>query len=354
MLIAWNRRTNQNKIFLIRINPPNPNQRMPHIMSTAFTADTKISPPKWDGKRETFDVYDWQFRNFAALSSLSDALEPSIMANCPTKTEYSALDKLSTDPAVLAKIKIYRDNEKLCGMFVYGNNSAVGKAALKATSSADFPLGLIHVALDRLADSYIPKDITAEIDLENQVQQVRFKRGTEYYAEVTEVLSHFTCTLSEKELIKDMAKKTQNSTYAKMISDELRKPTPNFKLLCDELDSVQRLAGLSLSGSKSNKKEKEVALASQEKSKSDAKVKSNCSYCNGKHKRKDCKKLKAALEKQGKCPHCDKEGHLDSECFIKHPEKKPSWFGKKSKGGSETSANNLEIQVVNIDSQDFF
>jgi hypothetical protein len=64
--------------------------------------------------------------------------------------------------------------------------------------------------------------------------------------------------------------------------------------------------------------------------------------------------LKAALEKQGKCPHCDKEGHLDSECFIKHPEKKPSWFGKKSKGGSETSANNLEIQVVNIDSQDFF
>ena len=195
-------------------------------MSTTFTADTKISPPKWDGKRETFDVYDWQFRNFAAISSLSDALEPSLMANCPTKTEYSALDKLSTDPAVLVKIKIYRDNEKLCGMFVYGNNSAVRKAALKSTASADYPLGLIHMALDRLADSYIQKDITAVIDLENQAQQVRFKRGTEYYAEVTEVLSHFTCTLSEKELIKDMAKKTQNPTYAKMIQTNFKRRTP--------------------------------------------------------------------------------------------------------------------------------
>jgi len=122
-------------------------------MSTTFTADTKISPHKWDGKGETFDIYDWQFQNFAALSSIGDALESSLMANCSTKSQYSALDKTSTDPAT--RIKIY--------------NSAVGKAALKATASADYPIGLIHVALDCLVDSYIPKDITAEIDLENQV-----------------------------------------------------------------------------------------------------------------------------------------------------------------------------------------
>jgi hypothetical protein len=75
--------------------------------------------------------------------------------------------------------------------------------------------------LEHLANSYIPKGITAEIDLENQVQQVRFKHGTEYYAKVTKVLLHFTCTMSEKEPIKDMAKKTQILTYAKMISDDL-------------------------------------------------------------------------------------------------------------------------------------
>jgi hypothetical protein len=49
--------------------------------------------------------------------------------------------------------------------------------------------------------------------------------------------------------------------------------------------------------------------------------------------------------------YCGKEGHLNSECFIKHP-KKTSWFGKKNRGGGETSISNLEIQVSNIDTRD--
>jgi hypothetical protein len=64
-------------------------------------------------------------------STFTTGSSDALMANCPTKSEYSALDKTSTDPAIVLKIKLYRDNRKLCGMFVYGNNNAVGKAALK-------------------------------------------------------------------------------------------------------------------------------------------------------------------------------------------------------------------------------
>ena len=98
-------------------------------------------------------------------------------------------------------------------------------------------------------------------------------------------------------------------------------------------------------------------MANQEKTNSGGgkKGKSKCWYRDGNHKRKECNKLKLALEKQGNCPHCDKSGHLESECFVKHPNKKPSWFGKKKQGGGETSNSNLEIQVVNLDynSKDF-
>ena len=138
------------------------------------------------------------------------------------------------------------------------------KSTLQATRSADHPLGVIHLALEHLANSYIPKDVTAEIDPENQVLQVRFKSVKEYFAEVPEVLSHFTCTMSKKELIKDMVKKTQNLMYTTMMSDELRKANPNFKLLCNKLDSVQRLACLSLR-LENEKGEGSVAGKSREK-----------------------------------------------------------------------------------------
>ena len=311
-----------------------------------LSMDTKVAMPQWNGERKDFSVYDWQFRNFAAMSSLTDALDATLMANCPTKSEYMALDKTSTDPTVVSKIKLWKDNEKLCGIFVCGNNSAVGKAAIQATVSTDFPLGKIHLALEGLQKSYLPDDTTAEIDMELAVSRVRFKNGQAYYAEVMGVLANFTCTMTDKELIKDMAKKTNNTTYVRMISDELKKPSPNFKSICDELDNIQRLAQVSLTGSDKPKDttKKEVSLANADGGKG------KCSHCGGAHKRKECNKLKAALEKQGDCPHCDKSGHLASECFVKHPEKKPSWFGKKKQSGKKSNeASMAEIQVANLD-----
>ena len=136
-------------------------------MSTTFTADTKISQPKWDLKRETSEVYDWQFQNFAALS-----LESSLMANCPTKSKYSVLDKTWTYPSNVSKIMLYRDKEKLCGMLVYGNNNPVRKAALQATRSADHPLGVIHLALGCLA----PTHTSQRTSLLRSTWKIRFSK----------------------------------------------------------------------------------------------------------------------------------------------------------------------------------
>jgi hypothetical protein len=56
-----------------------------------------------------------------------------------------------------------------------------------------------------------------------------------------------------------------------------------------------------------------------------------------------------ALKKQGKCPHCDKEGR---RVLQADPDKKPKWMKGKFGTGTETWTSNLEVQLASLE-QDF-
>ena len=40
--------------------------------------------PYWDGKVESFDVYISKIKAYAKFMGIEDALDPVLMANCPT------------------------------------------------------------------------------------------------------------------------------------------------------------------------------------------------------------------------------------------------------------------------------
>ena len=103
------------------------------------------------------------------------------------------------------------------------------------------------------------------------------------------------------ELIKDMVKnkKTNNTTYVRVISDNLKNLTPNFKLICDNIDTIpcQYLAKVITKN--------EVCLDNP-----------------GTVKCKNATSLRLlSRRKQGDCPNCD----------GKHPYKKPSGSGRRSR-----------------------
>ena len=83
-------------------------------------------------------------------------------------------------------------------------------------------------------------------------------------------------------------------------------------------------------------------------------MKGKCSHCSDPHKRSECKKLKEvlALAKQGNCKWCNMAGHLENTCFVKYPDKKPSWLKLISSKTKETSTSNLEDTSLSMD-QDF-
>jgi hypothetical protein len=138
-----------------------------------------------------------------------------------------------------------------------------------------------------------------------------------------------------------------------MIHDEMDESSPGFQKACLDIHKLHRM--VNVSNKTEEKKVKEVTLSNVGTGNQKGSKVTKCSHCQGSHSCKDCNKLKELLNKQGKCPHCNKGGHLKEECFAKYPEKKPKWMKGKfgCSSGTETSASNLEIQLASVDGQDF-
>ena len=93
--------------------------------------------PYWDGKSESFGVYVSKIEAYAEFMGVGDALDPVLMANCPTKSEFAALDV--TDPGNSSLVELYKANKKLCTIIMLGQGKSHGIALLGKTKSDDFP-----------------------------------------------------------------------------------------------------------------------------------------------------------------------------------------------------------------------
>jgi hypothetical protein len=112
-----------------------------------------------------------------------------------------------------------------------------------------------------------------------------------YYTEVTNTLAHFNCFMSDTVLLKDMAQKTKNTTYFKMISEEMGKSNPNFQSACLAIHALQRMVNIS-NKVESEKKGKEVSLSIVGTGNQKQGGKAKCPHCQGTQPRKECNKLK--------------------------------------------------------------
>ena len=98
--------------------------------------------PYWDGKSESFGVYFSKIDAYVEFMGVGDALDPVLMANCPTKSEFAVLDV--TNPTNGPLVELYKDNKKLCAIIALGQGKSHGIALLGKTKSDDFPNGLAH------------------------------------------------------------------------------------------------------------------------------------------------------------------------------------------------------------------
>ena len=292
----------------------------------------KVKTPTWSGKGEEAAMYLTKFKAMCECSGLGDAIVPGVVL-IDGATYAAASNK--TIPAC----KLFEKNRKAGAIFILGQESAHGVAFQTSTISATNTHGKIADALVAMERKYQPSDTTAELELDTALELLKFggSDANSYYNAVVRIMTQFSVVKSDTDLIKLMARKVTSATYTKMIIDHMVAGTANnFQELCNQISTVQRLVGVSNSNGKkkNSEKEKEIAVVGTE---TEDKKKSG---------------------KNVICNHCHKKGHVEADCWKKHPEKIPQWVrdkqakrAEKEKSASETGG--VEVVVASIEGSDF-
>ena len=158
----------------------------------------------------------------------------------------------------------------------------------------------------------------------------------------------------DTELIKVIAKKCKSPLYANMILQHLASNIQDFESICETIGKVQQLTkGPGDTPRADGRREKEVHLASAESARGN--FSGICGYCKKKagHKRKDCPECKTKQGGPGsgsvkKCSSCGKDGHSDTDCWKKFPDKAPKWYKDLNKRG-ETAGSSVEVVLATVD-----
>ena len=189
----------------------------------------------------------------------------------------------------------------------------------------------------------------AEIEWRKDMDKINFKNANNYYNEVVSVMARYNVKLNDTELIKIMANKVISVTYTTKVMDHLQSSSANnLEKLCSDINKIQCLTKkTSGGGNHRDKKEKEVQLTITD-------FKGTCGHYN-KKEHKDCLEQKKKIADM-KCTGFCKRGHLEANCWKKHPDKVLQWF-KDNQPGKETSSKSVDMVLASIkptnDGQDF-
>ena len=97
-------------------------------------------------------------------------MDELVMAGCPTKAEYVTLDQGDEDNK--SKISIYKANRRMCIIMTLGQGINHGLAVIKKTKWPDHPNGLLHKAIVILMKKNKPSDVSAEIDIDSELEKL--------------------------------------------------------------------------------------------------------------------------------------------------------------------------------------
>ena len=119
----------------------------------------------------------------------------------------------------------------MCAILTLGQSDHVLAIILKTVVSG-FPQGKVYRVLQMLKTKNRPKDVSAEIELESELEKVQFKSANDYYNDIVAVTVRFEVNKSNTDLIKIMAKKVSSLIYAGMILNHMSANTMAILKAC--------------------------------------------------------------------------------------------------------------------------
>ncbi len=118
-----------------------------------------------------------------------DAIDRVAMRNCPTNAEYDALE--TTDASDIQKAMLYRQNKRAYAIMVLGKTLDHGLAIVTKTKTDDHSHGLAYEVTETMKLKNRPNEMSAEIKMEAELQNVKFKGANDYYNDVVAVTARY-------------------------------------------------------------------------------------------------------------------------------------------------------------------
>ena len=274
--------------------------------------------------------------------------------------ENEALDE--NDASDKKKILSLKQNEQVMAMLMIAMNTDQGmsKVMQEMNRSPIFQTGQAWRVIKMIKEECRPEDDIAAMEMETEVAKIKLKKG-ENPKTLTEKMANievrFGMPIDDKKRTgvvlrcgKDHYAESMTATSVSIRRTEKRAAT------CDELLAdmyTQWRIQNNTSGGKKGKDEddvKETALVSKDeeddedngKTEPASNDKRKCYKCGETgHIARDCPKKGSTEKNVVVCNHCNKPGHKQDDCWVRHPEKKPGYVN--------TSGASVEILVASLE-----
>ena len=156
-------------------------------------------------------MYVSKIEAYAKFMGVGDLLDPVLMANCPTKSEFVVIDVMN--PTNVPLVELYKANKKLCAIITLGQGKSHGIAQLGKAKSNDYPNGLAHEFVAKATKANKPSDMSTMIKLEFELEKLQLKGVRDFYNDVVGVLDKYEVTKMDHDLCMLMANKNHNTSY---------------------------------------------------------------------------------------------------------------------------------------------
>jgi hypothetical protein len=167
------------------------------IMSTKSESNSISTVPKWDGKVELCAMYLTQISTLAEFHDCGDAMDSTAMITFLTKSELDALQPTTVDLHKQCKRKLYLANMRILAIMTLGMTSSHGLAVIQKTGNSDFPQGKAYRVIVILKHKCKLSDASAEIELDQELEKVKFNNAIDYYNDIVGVTAGFPVTKSD-------------------------------------------------------------------------------------------------------------------------------------------------------------
>ena len=165
------------------------------------------SIPTWDGAEATCPSYIAKIEALAIYQQCKDALDENEMGNCPTKLAYNGINKVTTDNDKKRMLSLYMQNAKRVTTIVLGQAINHGLTVVQKTKTTDNPSGFAWKSIDAMKKKSKPSNTTAEVTLNEDLDNIKFTSAKKYYNDVIAVTARYDVPASETGLKQEVLEK---------------------------------------------------------------------------------------------------------------------------------------------------